>query len=87
MRTRTAYNSHKLREARVQLDALRQPATIRPNPRPYIARPSLVETIKDQWNHELEELWRWAVGLDSVRIREGVEETACNVVRNLQKPS
>lgn len=87
MRARTAYNSHKLREARAQLDALRQPATIPPNPRPYIARPSLVETVKDQWNHELEELWRWAVGLDSVRIREGVEETVCNVVRNLQKPS
>ncbi|KAF8252822.1 hypothetical protein K440DRAFT_644968 [Wilcoxina mikolae CBS 423.85] len=85
IRNRTHYNSHKLRESRERLEALRKPATIPENPKPYIARPSLTETMKDRWNDELEGIWRWAQGLDSVKIREGLEEKTGNIVRNLQK--
>jgi hypothetical protein len=41
--------------------------------------------MKDRWNDELEGIWRWAQSLDSVRIREGLEEKTGNIVRNLQK--
>jgi altered-inheritance-of-mitochondria protein 5 len=85
IRNRTHYNSHTLRESRERLEALRKPATIPENSKPYIARPSLIETMKDRWNDELEGIWRWAQSLDSVRIREGLEEKTGNIVRNLQK--
>jgi len=85
LRERTARNSHTLQECRSRLEALQKPAAIPGTPRPYVARPSIVETIKDRWNEELEGIWRWATGLDQVKIRECVEETVGNVARNLQK--
>ncbi|KAI5841306.1 hypothetical protein BZA05DRAFT_470770 [Tricharina praecox] len=85
LRERTARNSHTLRECRSRLEALRKPATIPETPRPYLARPSIVETIKDRWNAELEGVWKWATSLDQVKIREDVEEMVGNIVRNLQK--
>jgi hypothetical protein len=41
--------------------------------------------MKDRWNAELEGVWRWLQNLDHVKIREGLEEKAGNVVANLAK--
>ncbi|KAI5819406.1 hypothetical protein BZA77DRAFT_290558 [Pyronema omphalodes] len=85
LRSRTHYNSFVLRESRARLEALQKPATLPENPKPYIARPSLLETMKDRWNAELEGIWRWSQNLDHVKLREGLEEKAGNVVANLAK--
>lgn len=85
LRARTAHNSAALRDARARLDALRRPAVLAGNPRPYVARPSLAHTLKDRWNAEVEAMYRWAEALDWVRIRERVEDGSQNLVRNLRR--
>lgn len=87
IRQRAARNSATLRECRDTLEALQKPPTIPENVRPYIARPSLVETLKDRWNDEVTGVWRWATGLDAVRIRESVEKGIGNVWGNLKDRS
>jgi hypothetical protein len=87
VRNRTAYNSHILRECRQRLELLREPAKLPTKRTPYFARPSLVETMKDRWNAELEGIYRWAQGVDMVRLREDLEGKAGNIARNLKKSS
>ena len=43
--------------------------------------------MKDRWNAELEGIYRWAQGVDMVRLREDLEEKAGNIARNLKKSS
>jgi altered-inheritance-of-mitochondria protein 5 len=64
---------------------LQKPPTLRENPKPYVTRPSLVETLKDRWNDEVVSVWRWATGLDVTATRESLEKGVENVWRNLQK--
>ena len=85
LRARTAANSYTLRTSTEQLEALRYPAVQREKRPPYLARPKLVETMKDRWNAELEKAWRWCVSVDGTKARESVEEAWGNLRRNLQK--
>ncbi|KAI5787706.1 hypothetical protein DFH27DRAFT_222670 [Peziza echinospora] len=74
LRTYTTTISHNLTTSRHVLDSLHHPATpVRPL-REYLARPSMVETMKDAWNSELEKAVRAVHTWDVRRGRERVEE-------------
>jgi altered-inheritance-of-mitochondria protein 5 len=43
-------------------------------PRYQIARPSIVETLKDRWNSDVEGAVRWVQGVRWGSVRDGLEE-------------
>ncbi|KAL7271781.1 hypothetical protein RUND412_005432 [Rhizina undulata] len=85
MQKNAKYNSEVLRESRRRAESLLLPPQTPKNPEPFVGRPSLVETLKDAWNLEIEGMAHWMQGVDMVKARESVEETVGNVIDKIQK--
>ncbi|KAJ9642515.1 hypothetical protein H2199_004896 [Coniosporium tulheliwenetii] len=62
-----------LRQSHLILTSLIEPPPPSTPPRAREARPSLVETVKDRWNGEIEGLVRRALSVDWNGVREGME--------------
>ncbi|KAH8152982.1 uncharacterized protein LAJ45_03209 [Morchella importuna] len=84
-RQHRTYISQSLRSSRKLSDSLLAPAQVPRLPEPRIERPSLVETLKDAWNWEVESMVRWVQGWDLIKARERFEETAINIVGSVKK--
>lgn len=56
-------------------------------PRYVAARPSVVETVKDTWNEDVEGAVRWVQGVDWGRVRDGMEERLTGLWRRAREGS
>ncbi|RPA82497.1 hypothetical protein BJ508DRAFT_414115 [Ascobolus immersus RN42] len=60
------------------------PSDIKVRPMPFVKRVSLVETMKDMWDSELERIVRTVQKVDWRGVREGVEDGIGEVVRRVK---
>ncbi|KAI9876717.1 MAG: hypothetical protein M1830_005872 [Pleopsidium flavum] len=56
-----------------------------PPPRYVLDKPSIVETVKDAWNEDIEGAVRWAQGVKWERVREGLEARVVGMWRRAKE--
>ncbi|TGZ83222.1 hypothetical protein EX30DRAFT_329281 [Ascodesmis nigricans] len=83
----TQRNSHTLRESCAILEATVDASKRTQALVPYVEIPRPLEDVKDRWNSELRNAYKWAMHLDVVRVRERTEDIAGNIYRKITEKS
>jgi len=80
------HQAYLLQQQSLLLNSVVEPLPEPPLPPRYVLdKPSIVETVKDAWNEDIEGAVRWAQGVEWGRVREGMEARAVGMWRRARE--